>query len=130
MTTTDAQDLDNFVARFVQVWNEPDPSTRNRLVRQLWAEDAVEYTNANEYHGHAALDDRVAKAHTLFVEEGGRVFRLATEPVAHHGGVQITVDMVPSTGGPPVWTGTVIAFLDGTGHIEREYQFGRNLPAA
>ncbi len=129
MTITDAVDLTEFIDRFVQVWNEPDSPTRSRLVRLLWAGDAVEYTNANEYHGHDALDVRVATAHTQFVEEGGFVFRLATEPAAHHDAVLMTVEMVPATGGSPVWIGTVIAFLDANGRIEREYQFGRNLPA-
>jgi hypothetical protein len=130
MTITNAVELTEFIDRFVQVWNEPDPSTRSRLVRLLWAEDAVEYTNANEYRGHDALDVRVASAHTQFVEEGGKAFRLAAEPIAHHGSVLITVEMVPATGGPPVWIGTVIAFLDADSRIEREYQFGRNLPPA
>lgn len=129
MTITDAVDLTEFTDRYLQVWNEPDLSTRSRLVRLLWAEDAVEYTNANEYRGHDALDVRVANAHTQFVVEGGKVFRFATEPAAHHGAVQMAVEMVSATGGPPVWIGTVIAFLDASGRIGREYQFGRNLPA-
>ena len=57
------------------------------------------------------------------------MFRLATEPAAHHACVLITVEMVPAAGGPPAWIGTVMAFLDGEGRIEHEYQFGRNLPA-
>jgi hypothetical protein len=129
MTITDAVDLTEFTDRFVRVWNEPDPSTRSQLIRLLWAGDAVEYTNANEYRGHEALEVRVANAHSQFVEEGDFVFRLATEPAAHHGSVLITVEMVPAAGGPPAWSGTVVAFLDAEGRIDREYQFGRNLPS-
>ena len=129
MTITDAVDLTEFTDRFVRVWNEPDSSTRSQLIRLLWAGIAVEYTNANEYRGHEALDLRVANAYGQFVQEGDFVFRLASEPAAHHASVLITVEMVPAAGGPPAWIGTVMAFLDAEGRIEREYQFGRNLPA-
>jgi hypothetical protein len=71
----------------------------------------------------------VANAYGQFVQEGDFVFRLASEPAAHHASVLITVEMVPAVGGPPAWIGTVMAFLDSEGRIEREYQFGRNLPA-
>ena len=72
----------------------------------------------------------MANAYGQFVQEGDFVFRLATEPAAHHAGVLVIVEMVPAAGGPPAWIGTVMAFLDAEGRIEREYQFGRNLPAA
>jgi uncharacterized protein len=127
MTITDTHNTMEFVDQYLQVWNEPDPDARKELVRRLWATDAVEYTNANEYRGHTSLDERVTNAHTQFVEEGGKVFRLKTEPVTHHGAVLIAVDMIPKEGGEPVWTGTIIALLGRDGRIEREYQFGRNL---
>ena len=127
MTITDTHNIMQFVDHYLQVWNESDPDTRKDLVRRLWATDAVEYTNANEYRGHTSLDERVTNAHTQFVEEGGKVFRLKTEPVTHHGAVLIAVDMIPKEGGEPVWTGTIIALLGPDGRIEREYQFGQNL---
>ncbi len=129
MTITDAAEITQFVDRYIQVWNDPDPSTRSQLVRLLWAGDAVEYTDANEYRGHDALEARVAKAHTQLVQDGGFMFRLAAEPAAHHGAVLITAEMVPAAGGPPAWSGTIIAFLDANGRIEREFQFGRNVAA-
>lgn len=73
MSATDVNTTE-FVDRYLQVWNEPDPDARRQLVRDLWAADAVEYTDANEYRGHEALEARVTKAHTQFVEEGGFVF--------------------------------------------------------
>jgi hypothetical protein len=120
--------MSEFIDNYIQVWNEPDAGTREKLVRLLWAEDAVEYTDANEYRGHDALDARVEKAHTEFVEKGGHVFRLVTEPATHHGAVLITAEMVPGSGGPAVWVGNIIAFLADDGRIVREYQFGRNVP--
>jgi len=126
MTFTAGSTPEQFVDRYLRVWNEPDPGTRQELVRLLWAPDAVEYTEAQEYRSHQALDDRVSGAYTKFVEEGGYVFRLQADPGAHHGAVLIPVEMVPREGGAPVWTGTIIAFLDDDGRIVREYQFGRD----
>lgn len=130
MTTTDV-DTTEFVDRYLQVWNESDPATRAQLVRRLWAADAVEYTEANEYQGHEALEARVSRAHTQFVEEGGFLFRLAAPPTTHHGAVLMNVEMVPAEGdGEPSWIGTIIALLDDQDRIGREYQFGRNLRSA
>jgi hypothetical protein len=127
MTTTETANTDQFIHRYVQVWHEPDPTTRQELVRRLWAADAVQYTNANEYRGHQALEERVTAAHDRFVKEGGYVFRLQVDPATHHGALLIALDMVPKDGGDRVWVGTVIAFLGGDGRIEREYQFGRDV---
>ena len=85
MTFTDAAKTEDFLDRYVQVWHEPDPATRKELVVRLWAADAVQYTNANEYRGHEALEERVATAYRQFVEQGGYVFRPEMEPATHHG---------------------------------------------
>jgi uncharacterized protein len=130
MTSTNV-DTTGFVDRYLQVWNESDPATRAQLVRELWAADAVEYTEANEYRGHEALEVRVTKAHTQFVEEGGFLFQLMAPPTTHHGAVLINVEMVPAEGGgEPPWIGTIIALLDDQDRVGREYQFGRNLRPA
>lgn len=130
MTVTDAINLTEFVERYVQVWNDPDPAARRHLVRALWSPDAVEFTDANEFRGHDALDGRVTAAHTRFVEEGGSRFVPAAEPAAHHDALLMTVEMGPAAGGQAVWACTILAFLDSDGRIEREYQFGRDLPTA
>jgi hypothetical protein len=93
----------------------------------LWAADAVQYTNANEYRGHDALEDRVTAAYTQFVEQGQYAFRPQIEPATHHDALLISLEMVPKAGGQPAWLGTVIAFLGDDGRIQKEYQFGRNL---
>jgi hypothetical protein len=127
MTFTDVANTAQFIDRYVRVWHEPDSTTRKELVRLLWAADAVQYTSANEYQGHQALEERVTAAYQRFVQEGGYVFRLEFDPATHHGALLLALDMVPKDGGKPVWIGTVIAFLGGDGRIEREYQFGRDV---
>ena len=126
MTTTNVADTEEFFDRYLRVWHEPDPATRKQLVRLLWAADAVQYTNANEYRGHRALEERVGAAYDQFVNQGGYVFCPEIEPATHHGALLITLKMVSKDGGQPAWFGTIIAILGGDGRIEREYQFGRN----
>jgi hypothetical protein len=127
MTFTDTADTAQFVDRYICAWHEPDPTTRRKLVQQLWSADAVQYTDANEYRGHEALEQRVTAAYNQFVEQGGYVSRREIEPATHHSAVLIRIEMVPGQGGQPAWAGTIIALLGGDGRIEREYQFGRNL---
>jgi hypothetical protein len=114
-----------FVDQYLHVWHEPDVETRHDLVMALWAHDGVEFTESDEYHGHAELEARVTEAYTEFVQNGGFVFRLAGEPAIHHGAVSLTVGMSPASGGETVWVGSIFALLNDDGLMEREYQFGR-----
>jgi hypothetical protein len=127
MTSTDAVNTEEFLDRYVRVWHEPDPATRKELVGLVWATDAVQYTNANEYRGHEALEGRVTAAYTQFVEQGEYMFRPELAPAIHHGALLLALEMVPTGGGQAAWLGTIIAFLGDDGRIEREYQFGRNV---
>jgi hypothetical protein len=127
MTTTDAVITEEFLDRYLAVWHEPDPAIRKALVGLLWAADAVQYTNANEYRGHEALEERVTAAYSQFVAQGEYVFRLERAPTIHHGALLLALEMVPKGGSQPAWLGTIIAFLGDGGRIEREYQFGRNV---
>jgi hypothetical protein len=127
MTATATEELSELADRYLKVWNEPDPRARAALVAELWAEEAVELTDQDEYHGRLALEERVAAAYRQFVEGGEFVFRLEGQPAAHHDAVTLGVAMIPTAGGLPVWIGTAFLFLDDRGRIEREYQFGRYL---
>lgn len=129
MTSTDAVNTEEFLDRYLKVWHEPDAATRRELVGLLWTTDAVQFTNANEYRGHEALEDRVTGAYSQFVKQGGYLFRPEMAPVIHHHALLMALEMVPRDGGDPAWLGTIIAFLGGDGRIEREYQFGRNVQA-
>lgn len=115
----------DFVTQYVGIWNERDGEIRRALVRDLWADDAVEWTENNEYRGHAALEERVTGAHQEFVVNGGFQFRLADPPATHHGAVTFRVEMVPVAGGVPVWVGDIFLLRDGDGRIREDYHFGR-----
>ncbi|RKT82398.1 Ketosteroid isomerase-related protein [Saccharopolyspora antimicrobica] len=117
-------DVDEFVGRYVAVWNEPDPDRRHSAVAELWAEDCVEFTDAGEYRGRSALQARVTEVHKQVVEQGGFVFRAAGDAVGHHDAIRFTTYMAPTRGGEIAWTGFVFVRLDEDGLILQDYQFG------
>ncbi|MEV0088297.1 nuclear transport factor 2 family protein [Saccharopolyspora sp. NPDC050642] len=116
-------DIDQFVDRFVAVWNEPDPVARRRAVVALWAEDGVGVGKVMEYRGHDALEVRVAEAHNEFVRDGGFVFRAADDATWHHDMLTFTAHMVPAGGGDIAWTARIFAVLDEDERIRSDYQF-------
>ncbi|WET82444.1 nuclear transport factor 2 family protein [Amycolatopsis sp. QT-25] len=122
-------DVDEFVGRYVAVWNEADSERRRSAIAGLWAEDGVQFTDAGEYRSHSALQARVTEAHRQLVEQGGFVFRAAGDTVGHHDAIRFTTYMVPASGGEIAWTGFIFVRLDEDGRIRQEYQFG-DAPAA
>ena len=115
--------INEFVDRYVTVWNEPDAATRRRMIAGLWAEDGVETTPSAEYHGHQELEKRITGAYEQNVRDGGFVFRPASGAAAHHDAVRFTVEMVPAAGGDTVWNGSIFVILGEDGLIRYDYQF-------
>ncbi|UJW35524.1 nuclear transport factor 2 family protein [Saccharothrix sp. AJ9571] len=114
-----------FAARYTAVWNEPDAALRRKAITELWAEDGAEYLPSTEYHGHDALEVRVAAAYEQFVAPGECAFVPAEDSTHNHDAITFSTHLVPVAGGVPVWTGTVFAQLDDEGRIRRDYQFAR-----
>ena len=120
--------IEEFVRRYLAVWNEPDPAVRRRNIAELWTEDAVQHLESTEYRGHQELEPRVAEAYQTFVAAGGFVFVSAGAPVAHHDTAVLRINMIPAgAGGGVAWSGTSFLELAADGRIRREYQYA--LPA-
>ena len=115
--------IDEFTARYVGLWNEPDADARAAAVAQLWSEDARVCTGANEYVGLDAITRRVAAAHEKFVAGQGCLFRQLGTTEAHHDGVRIRWEMVPASGGDAVSGGTQFLLLDQDGRVRSDHQF-------
>ena len=94
-------EIDQFTARYIAVWNEPDAATREAAVAGLWSADARACTGANEYVGVDAI----------------------TPTDAHHDGVRIRWEMVPASGGDAVSGGTQFLLLDRAGRVRSDHQF-------
>lgn len=116
-------DIDEFVDRYVAVWNEPDPAARRAAVVALWAPDGVETIESGRYVGHEALLARVTEAYEQLVAEGGFVFRSAEDAVGHNGTITFTTYMLPAAGGDVAWTGRMVVRLGPDGRIRHDRQF-------
>ena len=126
MTMTE---LDEMVARYVAVWNEPDQDLRREQVASLWADDAMHVLQSRKMQGHAEIEERVAAAHRDLVADKGFAFALvggADGIQAHHDAVTFDVMMAPAAGGDVAWIGRMILLLGDDGRIRCDYQFGRN----
>jgi hypothetical protein len=116
-------DIQEFVDRYVAVWNEDDPAARRAAVEALWAPDAVEYTEQNEYRGHDGLEKRVLGAHDQLVAAQGYRFHLDGPVHAHHDMVVFRTTMTPAAGGDVEWVGLMVLRLGEDGRIWEDHQF-------
>jgi hypothetical protein len=131
---------DDFVERYVAMWNEPDASARRASVHELWAEDGIhvlrppqELLDAAvtigfrnpvlEARGHAELEHRVTRAHDEFVAPGEFRFR-AREDVMRLGDVvKFGWEMARAHDNEVVAAGLEFVILDARGRIRADYQF-------
>ncbi len=70
-------EADDIVARYVDMWNEPDPERRRQRIAEVWATDGEHHVATLSAVGHPQLAARVNSAHQKWVVEHGYVFRSA-----------------------------------------------------
>jgi hypothetical protein len=116
-------EINQFVDRYMVLWNEPDAELRRKSIAELWVEDGVQFTSSREFRGYEALEERVTSAHEQFVKTGGFVFKLSSDVKEHHNAVTFTWEMVPASGGEVAAVGTIFLLLSDDGRIHSDYQF-------
>ncbi|GAA1267149.1 hypothetical protein Psi02_08910 [Planotetraspora silvatica] len=137
MTDIDPQDL---AARYVALWNEPDPDLRREAIHELWAEGGAHIlhppqeirkiaaelgfdSSTLEARGHERIEVRVSRSHERFVASGQVSFRPQDNAVLLHDIVRFNWDTVPAGGGEAVGGGLEILVLDENGRIAVDYMF-------
>ncbi len=135
-------ELKRLADRYLAQWNEPDPSTRRELIREVWVADCVQVlvnppeqirdSAANlaiaapplEVRGYDAMDQRVSRAYEMFVEPGQYVFELEGEVVAQAGAaVTLTWVMRSRADGGVAGSGFEVLTVDEAGRIRTDHQF-------
>lgn len=114
--------IDKLVARYVAMWNEPDPPTRRAQIAALWAEDCAHYTPSMEMHGHAAMEQRVTIAWEKWVRDTGHTFRSCGDAESHHDGLKFHWEMVTAAG-EVASLGFDFVRLGADGRIASDHQF-------
>jgi hypothetical protein len=137
MPAIDAQDL---AARYIGLWNEPDPETRRKTVHALWAEDGqhillppqqmhdqavgLGFTSAAlEARGHDELHARVSRAYEEFVAPGTYEFRIQEAPRQLRDVITFRWESFHREEGQVTGGGRDFLVLDDTGRIRFDYQF-------
>jgi len=126
---TVSDELNQFVNRYVALWNEPDPQSRRSAIGALWAKDGRYVDPTVEDRGHTAIEAAVAKAYDEFVAKGF-VFKSANNADGHHNAVKFNWRMMPAGGGDTAAVGFDFFVLDEDGRIQSDYQFIEVPPAA
>ncbi|MFC6879600.1 MULTISPECIES: hypothetical protein [Actinomadura] len=113
--------IEEIAARYVTVWNEPDPLARRSAVAGLWAPDGVEIVEGTRFRGHRELGARIADAHREFVESGKYTVTSAGDAVGDRDHVTFTIQLTSND--EVAWAARVFLLLDEDGLVRRDYQF-------
>jgi hypothetical protein len=120
--------MDDFVSRYIDLWNEPDPVRRRATIDELWHPEGANYTASITAEGLDAIEKRVAASHDRWVGGGGHRFEQQGPVEAHHGVLRVRWVMVPTDGGPAAGAGSEILVLDEQGRIRTDHQFTEPVP--
>ena len=121
-------DINVFVDRYLNVWNESDPEKRRATIRELWQADARHLARTLEAVGHDGIETRVANAYQKWVKEKGNIFRLRDGVDGHHDTIKLRWEMLPAgdrhkKGGEVISIGFDFLVLGSDGRIRTGYQF-------
>ena len=115
-------DPNQFAARYVAAWNEPDPNLRSKAIAEIFTDRARYHNVRTAYQGLDAIESAVKASHERWVRQG-YIFRACGDAVSHHGGMRFTWDMMPAAGGEVTSIGTEFVLLGEDNRILYDYQF-------
>lgn len=98
-------------------------TSRTRIIAELWAENAIHYTDTLEVHGQEAIETRIIETYEKFVGTGKYFFKALDNAVSHHNVIRLKWIMLPQDGGKAAASGTVFVILGSDGRILSDYQF-------
>jgi SnoaL-like domain len=119
-------DSTTLVERYLETWNERDPSARRAAVGELWAKEAAYVDPLASVEGHDAISDLIGAVQG---QAPGYVFRPLDGVDAHHNVARFRWELVPAEGGEPVAIGFDVAITDGDGRIGKVIGFLDKAPA-
>jgi hypothetical protein len=109
------------VARYLDVWSEPDPASRRAAIAGLWAPDGAEFVEGTQFRGHAELDARIAGAYQEFVASGQYAV-VGADDVTYHDGIVVFTIQLTAADGEVAWAARVFLLLREDGLIREDYQ--------
>jgi SnoaL-like domain len=117
---------DELAQRYIDTWNETDPSARRAAVDQLYAEDARYVDPLAAAEGREAIAAMIGAVQDQFP---GFVFRLAGPVDGHHNQARFGWELGPDGTDAPI-VGFDVTVIDGDGRIQTVLGFLDKVPAA
>lgn len=114
-------DLGELVTRYLETWNETDPTARRKGIGELWAEDGVYTDPMAVATGPDEIDATIGAVQSQFP---GLAFALAGPVDAHHDIARFTWSL-----GEDLVIGFDVLVLDADGRICRVHGFLDKVPA-
>ena len=117
---------DEIAQRYIDTWNETDPSARRAAVDQLYTEDARYVDPLAAAEGRAAIAAMIGAVQEQFP---GFVFRLAGPVDGHHNQARFGWELGPAGAEAPI-VGFDVAVVDDSDRIQTVLGFLDKVPAA
>lgn len=119
-------DFATLAARYIDAWNETDAAARERIVAEVWAEDARYVDPLVEAAGREQIAATIGAVQAQFP---GFVFRLSGAVDGHHEQARFGWELGPA-GEPAPIAGFDVVQTDGDGRMTSVLGFLDRLPAA
>jgi SnoaL-like domain len=116
---------DDIALRYIETWNETDPTARRAAVDRLYTADASYIDPVAAAEGREAIDSTIAAVQAQFP---GFVFRLAGPVDGHHDQARFCWELGPA-GEPAPIVGFDVAVTDGNGRIRTVLGFLDRVPS-
>lgn len=121
MTQISQPDTAQIAARYLAVWSEPDPVSRDAAIAGLWAPDGAEFVEGTQFRGHEELGARITAAYQEFVASGRYAVTAASDVTRHDDIITLTIQLA-APGGEIAWAARVFLLLDAGDLIREDYQ--------
>jgi hypothetical protein len=119
-----------FVDRYVALYNETDPAERVRRTRELYAPDATYiFYRRDPFLGHEAIAEQVAYTAGIYHPLGYH-FVSCHNAVRHHNLIRFNWVMVSGTTGEVEMAGQNVVALAADERVQTDYQFHDRIPTA
>ena len=119
-------DFTELAEKYIDMWNETDPSARRALINEVWSSDGRYIDPLAAVAGHDQIEAVIAAAQARFA---GMTFRLASAVDAHHDQARFTWELGPDGTEAPV-VGFDVAQRGGDGRLALVLGFLDKVPAA
>jgi hypothetical protein len=116
--------MSDIISRYLDCWNETNPTARRKLVRDLFALDASYVDPLAEAHGVDAIEATIDAVQSQFPDF---VFSAFGPSDAHHNQVRFGWALGPAGSEPPI-VGFDVAVTDSGGRITNIFGFLDKVP--